>query len=219
MKKKIDKYVSIGNSIEIPVTIDGEKHVLKSVVEGIGADGKIVISAPLFKLNYFPLRSGDIIKLMLNNDSSGIVEFMGKIVKRIKIRNIFAIVIEAVTEPKLVQRREFFRMSLLKDITAKDFEGKEFTVTTKDLSAGGLSGIATDTGKYPTGSTLNITMEVEGELMSIDGEILYCELLMDSIRRYEFRIKFINITQVKRTKLMRYIFSEQRKLMRKGMVG
>jgi len=103
MKKDIQKFVVVGNTVEIPVVVDNETIMLKSSVEGVGDNNRLIIGAPLFKLNYY----------------------------------------------------------------------------------------------------------------NVIGNVLYCQPFKDSIRRYEYRIKFLNVSQVSRTKLLNYVFSEQRKLMRK----
>lgn len=213
MKKDINKFINIGDTVEIPVYIDEEKIILKSSIEGIGDNNRIVISAPLYKLNYYSIRQGDILKLHIKS-KSGIVEFKAKLLRRVKIRKLLTLVLDVISDPLLIQRREFFRLNILKDIRVSHNE-RTFNLTTKEMSAGGLSGVVVDIGDINVGEKLEFQCNIGSESLNLLGELLYCEPIKDSIRRYEYRIKFLNVSPSNRKKLLNYIFSEQRKLMKK----
>lgn len=213
MKKNIKKFVVVGNTVEIPVVVDNQNIMLKSSVEGVGDDNKLIIGAPLYKLNYYNVRSGDILRLHIKT-SSGVVEFKSKILKRVRVRNLSTLVLEAISDPLLIQRREFFRLNILKDVFVTSGD-RSFNLITKEISAGGLSGIVTDIGDIAIGEKLEIKIDTGSEILELMGDVLYCQPFNDSIRRYEYRIKFINVSQSSRTKLLNYVFGEQRKLMRK----
>lgn len=213
MKKNIKKIIAVGNSVEIPVIVNEEKIMLKSSVEGVGDDNKIIITAPLYKLNYYNVRSGDVFRLHIKA-KSGIVEFKAKILKRVKVRNILTIVLEAICEPLLIQRREFFRLNILKDV-AVDYEDLHFNLITKEMSAGGLSGIAVDVGDIAIGERLTIKLNLGNESINLIGQVMFCKPFEGSIRRYEYRLKYLDVSQAIRTKLLNYIFSEQRNIMKK----
>ncbi len=59
-------------------------------------------------------------------------------------------------------------------------------------------------------------LPLEGEMVSFDvcGQILSCNLRKDTVSRYENRLKFINLDQDSREKIIRFIFEEERKLRR-----
>ncbi|MGB3368691.1 MAG: PilZ domain-containing protein [Acidaminobacteraceae bacterium] len=213
MKKDIQKFVVVGNTVEIPVLIDNQMIILKSSVEGVGDNNRLIIGSPLFKLNYYNVKAGDVIRLHIKSNA-GVIEFKAKILKRVMVRNISTLVLEAISDPILIQRREFFRLNILKDVSITHNERK-FNLMTKEISAGGLSGIVIDIGDVSIGDKIQVVIDTGSEILELIGDILYCQLFKDSIRRYEYRIKFLNVSQVNRRKLLNYVFSEQRKLMRK----
>ena len=213
MKKDLKKILVVGSSVEIPVTIDNQAIILKSSVEGVGDNNRLVITAPLYKLNYYNVRAEDIIRLHIKTNT-GVIEFKAKVLKRVKIRNLSTLVIEAISDPLLIQRREFFRLNILKDISLSH-DMRNFNILTKEISAGGLSGIVIDIGDVAIGDKVDLVIDIGSEKLELTGKILYCKLCKDSIRRYEYRIKFLDVSQASRRKLLNYIFSEQRKLMKK----
>lgn len=214
MKKNIKDIISIGDTVDIPILIDDQRVVLKSSIEGVGEDNKLIISAPLYKLNYYPIRTGDVFRLHIKL-KTGIVELKSRVLKRVKIRSISTIVFEVISEPLFIQRREFFRLKILKDLTISYGDGSSIKLMTKEISAGGLSGLVVDFGELLVGQKVVVTIDIGSQKINLLGEVLYCAPFKDSIRRFEYRIKFIDVSEKTRRLLLNYIFSEQRKLMKK----
>lgn len=88
---------------------------------------------------------------------------------------------------------------------------------TKDISGGGISFNSTE--PFSKGDILDIRVELPtGEQIRAFGEIVIVKKKAESQDRYENCIKFTNIYEGERDKIIHYIFQRQMELRRKGLL-
>ena len=133
--------------------------------------------------------------------------------------------IKTLTEAQKYQRREFFRFECSiylrfgiladeYDIARDEPKPEMYEALAKDISAGGICFMSNhETGvkervkcKIPLGSDVLYTF----------GVIMYCQKLQDMPYRYQYRVIFSELTSLEKDRIVKYIFIEQRKALRRG---
>lgn len=219
MRDDISKLIHAGNNLELLVRASGETVEMKTNVEDVLDRDSIKVNAPLYKGKYFPLRTGEEIKIVFHHPVSGILEFFGKITDREQSGNIINIVLKKTSQLKITQRRRFFRMPILLSSKAKKIDvsgGQPVRLTTKNLSAGGMRFVCIS--NMATGEKIKVDLDLKDTSLSLDAEVLHAERMENSMRRYDVRVRFVDVNQREEQKLLQFLLSEQRRMKRLGMI-
>lgn len=216
MRDDISKLIHAGNNLELLVRSSGETVEMKTNVEDVLDKDSIKVNAPLYKGRYFPLRTGEEIKVVFHHPVSGVLEFFGKITEREQSGNILNIILKKTSQLNVTQRRRFFRMPILLSSKAKKNDELEVDLTTKNLSAGGMRFVCLN--NMTTGEKIEIDLDLKDSSLSLNAEVLQSERLENSMRRFDVRVKFLDVNQREEKKLMQFLLSEQRRMKRLGMI-
>lgn len=214
MKENLKNIITPGDLAKIIVE-EGDKTLeLKTIVEGINAEEKVLINAPFYKCNYYPIREGDLIRLNIHKNGIGIVDFNARVVKRIKINNFTNLVLEKLDFHKIHQRRNFYRLKIVRNVK---FDKEDILKgITKDISAGGM--LCVTHGKLEIDEEVFVTLDVDSEELKLKGKVLESKKVEDSKYRHESRIEFLNVSEKDRLKIVSFIFGIQRKRKRNGVL-
>ena len=225
--------IRIGTKLELEVnTADDKRYVFASQFEWHEEGNTAVIAAPIYEGKVVPLETGTLIDIYFLNKSGKLIDlnkFRAVIIERSILDNLHILMIEKLGEIVRMQRRNYFRLDVLLEVRYRviSYSGTDeeydadipYTKTlATDLSGGGISLILEE--KLERGSI------IEGEIfsgqpekISFRGKSARCERMRrDSRYKYVAGIEFIDISDINREKVIRYIFNEQRKLINKGMI-
>ena len=237
-----DEIIKIGMRIEISeenVTEDerDSKPLYISQVQNLFSNGDFEIDMPIYQRQLVLLHNGQRYKFLFYGEKYN-YEAVVLIKDRYKADNRYLLRVQLITQPEKVQRREYYRCCTtfeikFHDLAEAEINSPQFSAIMEqyktidlekimmhglvmDISGGGMKMVT----RFPNepGSYKRILFELpldgEMERFNVCGQILSCNLRKDTVSRYENRLKFINLDQDAREKIIRFIFEEERKLRR-----
>lgn len=131
----------------------------------------------------------------------------GVAIKNYKSGNFHFADIQIVSEIKRIERRNYFRLSIKKDVRIMRKDTEEIVeARTLDISAGGTQIMSK--ADFYKGEKLLVEMDLNGDYVELDGEIVN---IIKSIAEPEHRygIKFEELGEKVEDRIMRYIFEIQ----------
>ena len=216
----------LGLIINKNIEIIWEKEAYKSIIQDIR--GKYFsISIPSKNGNFIPLRQGDIAEVLYYNNLN-IFQFDSNVVGR-KFDGIPLIVLEIPKKYKLVQRRQFFRVTLdgliilnyekLKDKnnkrikTLKPLNDKFKKAILLDLSGGGMRVKLEE--PMVVGDILHLFLDIQKEEIEIYSKIV--RIISSEFKSFAYGICFLDLTEKEREKIIKYSFDITRRQRAKGL--
>ena len=213
----LDLLMTVGDKIDIEIenlSNPDDSKVLYSQVLELGKKS-FYISVPMTKGHEYPLKLNQKMNVIYFNDK-GIFIFRAECIGKAKVENLDAFEIIRLTEPKKKQRREFFRLKYMIKVTIKSLEkDTEANALTLDLSGGGLK-LLTDRSFYP-GEKIECTLFMEDETITVASVVVRMHRRTED-KRFEVGIKFDDIGEQNRNKLVAFIFQRQGELRKKGLI-
>ena len=211
------EHLFVNQSIEIEVKKGAYKGKFFSKIEEITQD-KIKILPPYKNGEIVPLRKNTEVEIFFTGEDAA-YKFNSRVIDRIK-ENIQLLVITTPEEIVRIQRRDFFRLDVKRDIKYrkldKDLEPAEEFIKTKtiDLSGGGA--------RFVLESNLK-----EGdfiELMLDIADISDVKIIAEVQQSYDLPngkaigVEFKQIPQKVRDIIVGWLFDYQRELRKKGLL-
>lgn len=220
------KDIKIGANLEISIFREGEKSE-KSYpvkVQNIFENNKFQIDVPFSGGQMILFQVNAIIEVIMTSQE-GVFSFKAKVIERTRKKNIPVMLIKPETELEKKQRRAYFRIACNCNVRYRKYKlpalgenDEQFkTVTAVDISGGG------------------ICFQTEEKLDT--GEFYECVIMLDEdieihtickpvcIKKEEYTdkfwktgMKYERITEQAREKIINFIFQEQLRLRRKGLV-
>lgn len=101
-----------------------------------------------------------------------------------------------------------------------EVKNKWMTATITDISGGGARFNSFNVHKQNSLLFLRIPIEQNGQnrMFELKGEVVSCGILPKRTDFYETRVKFIDIDRDEREQIVRFIFEQERKMLRKGLL-
>jgi len=222
MKK--EEIPDIGQKIHIerldaPFAISGEQLV-SQVVDKID-NSILIIATPILHNQNVSISIGETLQITYVKQNVGVFGFKAKVIGKKRISELSYLKIERLGDVFKEQRRNFFRLEIALPIKIKTMDPKygeqlEIDGFTKDISGGGLRFITTKPLKL--NSRVEITIYLEEESVVVQGRIVRCLFSIELRNKYDIGIMFENIDEKTRTKLIAFIFENQRKMREKGLI-
>lgn len=226
--------IVVGTRLELEILgDDGERigNVYISQLLEHQDDGTIVISAPISgsRLVYVP--DGITIRLTFVDPVQGVLGFKAVVDSREYRGKVAVIIAQPGSEITKVQRRHHFRLEIVLDAVImpadddaavkNDSDGgaaKKSTplkAYTRNISGSGVCIISEK--DFPKNTLLRIGLELsDGTQISTKGIVVRCrEIEARKSRCYELGIKFTDIAEKDQDRLIRYIFQQQRLILKK----
>jgi c-di-GMP-binding flagellar brake protein YcgR len=214
-KMDINKILHTGKLIEITQKYENIGAKFNSVVNIPSLNGIFSIYTPFYEGKPVILRDNEIVTLHVTDNVAKkplTFTFDCRTIEKFKENEMSFVRMQIISEPKEVQRRNFFRLSLVETLTLNLFD-REISVLTRDISANGLRGIINE--RIPRGSIIKFILPLENEKVEIEAKVVECDKIASSILKHDIRLNFINIKPTTETKLMNYIFLKQAEMVRK----
>jgi len=218
----IKKFISIGEKINLQLLNEYDNHQYVSRVEEIHEDETFDVLIPISKNKIVYIKNDTILKVIIAREGA-IYEFKAKIVNKL-FGAIPLLKLARVSEVVKIQRRNYFRLKSIKTIQIKKiinlkeklFE-EQFQASMLDISGGGLAIAANK--ELEINDLIEIVLNLNSNPITILGRIVRKELKEEvKANKFAFGVTFEKITEVERNIIMRYIFEEQRKLAKKGLI-
>lgn len=225
--------LKIGTKLELEIVNgDGVKldHNLVSEFEWSTGETTAMIAAPIFEGNIYPIRMGMVMNIYFlkkSNDLTELYRFKARVTGRGTSENIALLNIVTESGFEKVQRREFFRLECSLAInfrvvdTFNDSVNEEFKFNksiTSNISGGGLCLLLED--KLERGMIVECRINTApNKVLKLYGKVVICEKReTEGKYKYKAGINYTKIEYRDREDIVKYIFREQRKLRKKGLI-
>ena len=245
MNSMISNFIEPGNKIEIQMVEpqqDQDKEAPKtyvSKIQDILSENQMEIMMPMeqSKLILLPMdREYNLVVYSAN----GLFQCFARVIDRYKSNNIYTLVVELTSNLRKYQRREYYRFSCVLEMNSRNLEDEEVRAIEErdpysnlipglplkrsvivDISGGGLRFLSTH--PYEPGSLIYISYNLlvagnkkESELV---GKVLSSRKVEDRKGSYEHRVQYVDIDVDVREEIIKYIFEEERKHIKRERLG
>ncbi len=209
-----NKIIEVGQFVEIMNVEDEGSKKHKTRVESVISDSEWGIVIPIVGGNPLSIHTGARFELSFSSEASLYIQ-MAEAVKRYMSGPVACVEFRKVGQMKRINRRQYFRMSVLLDGSVKRVDAEAVTMTTTNLSAGGVRFVCTDV--FESGEKVEVGLVLKDKTLTLSGQVISCELVRDSIRRYDTRVKFFDVSRTYEQIILQYLFEQQRNIKRKGL--
>lgn len=236
----ISKFLSPGEKLELQMLEhvrqdnDETKRIYHSQINDILSEDRLEISMPMEKSKLI-LLPVDTEYDMTIYTAQGLYQCFVRVVDRYKSDNMYLLVVELTSNLRKNQRREFYRFSCALEMCSRNLEEEEIqAIESKvpyalvpglplkrsviaDISGGGLRFLSNQ--KYEPDSLLycsyHLVINNVRKLYEVVGKVLYVREMENRPGVFEHRVKYINMEEEKREEIIKFIFQEERKNMKR----
>ena len=234
----LSKYIAPGSRIELQKTKryrsdDDEKNkVYASQVVDIISDDRIEISMPMEKTKLI-LLPVDVEYDLYFFTPNGLYQCYARVVDRYKNNNRFSLLLDLTSNLRKYQRREYYRFSCALEMSAFSLSEEEEAEVRKtgkvingkrlsrsvivDISGGGLRFVAEYA--YEVGSMILckyfLWIDGENKEYNLCGRVLAVKEVDNRPGFFEHRVQYVNMDKDNREEIIKYIFNEERKIIKK----
>ncbi len=239
----LSKYVMPGSRVDIREIRknkgngdENETRIYQSHVYDVLSEDRIEVVMPMEKTKIILLSIGSEFDLFFYLTDS-IYRCRAKVVGRDKKNSTYLLTMDLISNLRRDQRREYFRFSCALEMNSRVLEDDELKALEKnemkeefiarrlplkksvivDISGGGMRFVADF--KYELGSVLLCKYQLDTEkgtrVYELFGKVLSIKEVENRQGVFEHRVKYINIDKEVREEIIRFIFGEERKNLRK----
>lgn len=220
--QEINKFFNEGDRINLLLMNGYDNHQYVSKIESINSDETIDVLIPISKNRIIYIKNEAFLKVITAKEGA-IYEFKAQVVNKL-FGKIPLLRLSKVSEITKIQRRNYYRLKIInkikvrKVINLKEKQFDEFFAgSLVDISGGG---VAISTSKeLELNDLIETNMDLNSQNICTFGTIVRKDLREDgSNSPFVYGVKFEKITEHDRNIIMRFIFEEQRKLAKKGLI-
>ncbi|WP_422445787.1 flagellar brake protein [Thermoanaerobacterium sp. DL9XJH110] len=205
----------IGMKVNIEVEGQEENSFFPSKIEDVEPE-KLVLSMPMKKnMIYFIAINKPIKIYFLKGDFLYCVD--GKVINK-TYSPVPLLTAQLVGQPYKNQRREYFRLKISLDVSAK-VAGSEHCVNgrTRDLSAGGALLLLPE--EIKKGEVIEVRLSINSEDLVLKALVVRSEKDLERrVNPYNVAVQFMEIDNNQRDFIIKFLLSEQRRLRKKGLI-
>lgn len=222
--------LKIGTRLELEI-LDGDgKRIgntyVSQVLEPV-KDRSLIISAPIYesRLIYVPVNG--IVRITFLHSRNGLQGFNALVTSREQRGNLSVLCVQAETQPEKIQRRTHYRLDCTLDAEYgiySDNPDKEIDQTlykhalTKNISGSGTCLVVREDIAKNMLLDVRISFSETVKIRAVCRVIRCTPLETEKISRYEIRLQFTDITALDQDYIIKYIFEEQRRLLKKKIL-
>lgn len=236
----ISKFLSPGDKLELQMLEharqdnDENKRIYYSQINDILSEDRLEISMPMEKSKLI-LLPVDTEYDMTIYTAQGLYQCFVRVVDRYKSENMYLLVVELTSNLRKNQRREYYRFSCALEMCSRNLEEEELQAVENkvpyslvpglplkrsviaDISGGGLRFLSNQ--KYEPDSLIycsyHLVINNVRKLYEVVGKVLYVREMENRPGVFEHRVKYINMEEEKREEIIKFIFQEERKNMKR----
>jgi len=186
-------------------------------------DSNLVIAAPIFesRLIYVPVNSK--VRITLYHKRYGLLGFIAIVTSREQRGNLSVICIQAETQLEKIQRRRYYRLDCtlnveysiyLDNITQEIDQPPYRKALTKNISGAGASMVVGEEIMKNTLLKIRISLSETSKVSAICNVLRCVPLEFSQVPKYELGLYFTDITYQNQDKIIKYIFEQQRRLLK-----
>ncbi|KPU28197.1 hypothetical protein TR13x_02350 [Caloranaerobacter sp. TR13] len=221
-KKTLSENPVIGDKIEIRETNTKTNNKYASQILDIIDENIYIISGPIQKSALIPLHVGSLIEITYFREDKGRFIFKARIIER-EYKKIYKLKIEKISCITKLQERNYYRLSVKLDVQKKynlklDDNEKEVVENciVKDISGGGIRVLCNF--KHSVGDLIKLQVSISDFSIIALGTVVRVHEIENNNFKFSLGIKFIEIEDEDRERLIKYIFEQQRRLRKKGLI-
>ncbi len=195
-------------------------------LEAIINENRIIVNAPIYKGKIFPVHIGWKVNAYFTHKKN-LYFFPAIIVGRSKKDDIPLMEIETTDNITRIQRRHFYRLDISLPVKFREYDPllkeeneqhKYIETTTIDISGGGISMLTDEKLEFDSYVECKMLLSDNKEIHFV-GKVVRSEKLYElNPDKYRTAIKFSSIENKTKESLIKFIHSEQIKLIRKGLL-
>lgn len=197
----------------------GKQRFMVSQVLEKSHGGTLVIAMPILQGRLVPIRVNKIINIVFYRPN-GVYEFKAQVAGRSKGK-VPSIQIQALSPIKKTQRRNYFRLNTILpvQVSINCVPGEEcavFNCLTLDISAGGMR--LASNKDIDEGCTIGCDLVLAGKPLSVKAKVVRRSAVYNKEYAFEIGVQFIRLEEKVRCGIIAFIFEEQKKLKKKGLI-
>jgi c-di-GMP-binding flagellar brake protein YcgR len=203
--------------MKVNIEVEGEQEnsFFPSKVEDVEPE-KLVLSMPMKKNMIYFMAINEPIKIyFLKGDFLYCIN--GKVINK-TYSPVPLLTVQLLGKPYKNQRREYFRLKISLDASAKVSDGDRYVNgRTRDLSAGGALLLLPE--EIKKGDVIELRLSINSKDLDLKALVVRSE--KDPERRvnpYNVAVQFMEIDNNQRDVIIKFLLSEQRKLRKKGLI-
>lgn len=218
----LKKYFTVGEKIQIHYADAGGclREYTSQVIE-LNDNEFMDILIPIHNKHDVYIRQGSILKLVISKGEA-VYEFKAALFEKLFGR-IPLLRLKVFPEVNKIQRRDFYRLKLMRDIEARQVidlkerkYGESFKCNLHDISAGGI--LVSCNKELQENDKLEFILDLNGKKLIVFGLIVRKTLNVNSRTAYIYGIRYDRMSEFERSEITKFIFTEQRKMIKKGLV-
>lgn len=231
MRNRLKSKLGIKLELELVNSI-GEKIGQSYVSQLIDVEGEhnLVIAAPIHESRLMLITPGTRIRAVFLDEKQGLLSFLGTIIFREKKESIISLHVKTDGIFEKIQRRNYFRLDCLLNVTFFPYKSEPSADTaenppdglpqkalTRNISGSGTCIVAEEA--FPKGTNIDLSIWLSDDIqIKATAKVIRCTKI-EGIRdkKYELGLYFTNLDQKNQEALVKYIFNQQRVLLKNNM--
>jgi c-di-GMP-binding flagellar brake protein YcgR len=217
----ISKFLSIGTKIHILVMNNNNQSQYVSRVDNINEDGTIDVLIPISKRRIVYINEDTVLKVIITKEGA-IYEFEAEVENKLFGVDLL-LRLKRTSDIQKIQRRNYFRLKSLNTIKIRKIVNlteaifsEYFNVAMVDISGGGLA--FNSELELDINDLIEISVTLNSNTINLLGMVVRADRNENNLKIMEYGINFEKITDTERNIIMTFIFEEQRKLAKKGLI-
>jgi c-di-GMP-binding flagellar brake protein YcgR len=225
--------LEVGSKLELELFDNNGVRAQKTLIseyEWMVDDGTIAIAAPISERKIVPVPAGSTMNIYFikqNGSNVNLYKFRAIVKNRYDADNLKVLLVMKDGEIARVQRRNYYRLDMLLEVSYRSIgpgrrgytgERQFKNSLAVNLSGGGICLLLDD--EFEAGDLLECEMTFDRtQNIRFCGKVVrFDESDREGRYKYKAGLAYIEIDENDRETVVRYIFQEQRKLLRKGLV-
>ncbi|MDD2480768.1 MAG: PilZ domain-containing protein [Lutispora sp.] len=219
----LNKFINIGDKLQLKAIDKRNNNLYVSQISDIHDDNIIEILFPIYKNKIVYFLKGERLELILCKQDA-IFELLTMVEEK-TLGNIPTLRLKVISELKRIQRRNFYRLKIVKPIKYRIIDILDNSEeTTKyhegillDVSEGGIMFYSKKEMEIKDLLELEIKLDTNSKMM-LKGIIVRKQYNTEKSFLYEYGVRFEDISKADKEILTKFIFQEQRKQLQKGFI-